>query len=65
MAERLAYRVNEAADAIGVSRAKCYELIAAGVIPSILIGSSIRVPASALKQWVEAQLADRMEPTTR
>ncbi len=55
-ADRLLYRPAEAGEAIGVSRARAYELIAAGTIPSIRIGSSIRVPVEALRQWVSAQL---------
>ena len=55
-AERMLYRPAEAADAIGVSRARAYELIAAGVIPSIRIGSSIRVPVEALRAWIEQQV---------
>jgi excisionase family DNA binding protein len=58
-AQRLLYRPAEAADAIGISRTKAYELIATGVIPSIRIGTSIRVPVSALQEWIERQLADR------
>ena len=52
MVERLLYRPAEAADAIAVSRARAYELIAAGVIPSIRINGSIRVPVDALKAWI-------------
>ena len=58
MVEQLLYRPTEAADAIGVSRARAYELIAAGVIPSIRIGSSIRVPVAALNEWIARQLAE-------
>lgn len=64
MAERMLYRPAEAADAIGVSRARAYELIAAGVIPSIKIGSSIRVPVEALRAWIDRQLESR-EAATR
>ena len=56
---RLLYRPAEAADAIGVSRARAYELIAAGVIPSIRIGSSIRVPVDALRAWIDRQIETR------
>jgi excisionase family DNA binding protein len=56
--EKLLYRPAEAADVIGVSRARAYELIAAGVIPSIKIGTSVRVPVGALREWVERQLAE-------
>jgi excisionase family DNA binding protein len=58
MADRLLYRPAEAADAIGVSRARAYELIAAGTLPSIRIGGSIRVPVEALREWVNRQLAE-------
>jgi excisionase family DNA binding protein len=59
MNERILYRPTEAAEAIGVSRARVYELIAAGIIPSIRIGSSIRVPVEALRQWVARQVAEQ------
>lgn len=61
MEERLLYRPTEAADLISVSRARCYELIAAGVIPSIRIGSSIRVPADALREWIGRETRQRAE----
>jgi excisionase family DNA binding protein len=56
MIERLLYRPGEVGEAIGVSRARAYELIAAGVIPSIRIGSSIRVPADELRRWIARQV---------
>lgn len=59
MTDRLLYRPAEAADAIGVSRARAYELIASGVLPSIRIGGSIRVPVDARRQWIGAQLEAR------
>lgn len=59
MTERLAYRVPEAADAIGISRAKAYELIASGELPSVRIGSSVRVPVEALRAWLSRQLETR------
>jgi excisionase family DNA binding protein len=62
MTDRLLYRPAEVGELIGVSRARAYELIASGMIPSIRIGSSIRVPADALRAWINQQLADRKEP---
>ena len=53
---KLLYRPAEAADAIGVSRAKLYTLVASGVIPSVRVGQSIRVPVDALREWIEHQL---------
>ncbi|MGE3273851.1 MAG: helix-turn-helix transcriptional regulator [Vicinamibacterales bacterium] len=54
--ERLMLRPVEAADAIGVSRSKVYELIAAGEIPSIRVGGCVRVPVAALQEWIASQL---------
>jgi excisionase family DNA binding protein len=56
--ERLLYRPAEVevGELIGVSRARAYELIGAGTIPSIRIGNSIRVPRSALIGWIEREL---------
>lgn len=56
--ERLAYRVTEAAEAIGVSRAKAYELVSSGQLPSIRVGKSRRVPVEELRAWVAAQVAE-------
>jgi excisionase family DNA binding protein len=57
--DRLAYRVAEFAEAIGVSRSKAYELVAAGVVPSIRVRAAVRVPADAARDWIARQLADR------
>ena len=59
MNQRIAYRVAEAADVLGISRAKTYQLIAAGVLPSIRLGGCLRVPAEALQQCIDRQLAAR------
>lgn len=59
MTDRILYKPAEVGEAIGVSRARAYELIAAGVIPSIRIGVSVRVPVEALRAWVAEQMAAR------
>jgi excisionase family DNA binding protein len=59
MDTRLLLRPAEAADAIGVSRSKTYELIAAGELPSVKVGGCVRVPLDALRQWIDRQLAER------
>ena len=55
--ERLLVRPEEAAEVLGISRARLYELLAAGVIPSIRVGRSRRVPADALRAWVASERA--------
>jgi excisionase family DNA binding protein len=53
--ERLAYRINEAAATLGISRSKAYGLINAGKLPVIRIGATMRIPAEALREWVRKQ----------
>jgi excisionase family DNA binding protein len=62
---RLLLRPAEVAEAVGVSRAKAYELIAAGQIPSVKLGGCIRVPLAALEHWIAQQIAPRQNPITK
>ncbi len=50
--ERLLYRPAEAAEALGVSRSKMYELMNRRDIPWVLVGRSRRVPVEALRQLI-------------
>jgi excisionase family DNA binding protein len=50
--ERLLLRPEEAAQCLGIGRRKVYELMAAGVLRSVLIGHSRRIPCSALEEFV-------------
>jgi excisionase family DNA binding protein len=54
--EKLLLRPVEAAEAIGISRSKIYELLASGDLPSVRIGTSVRVPVEALRAWIAEQL---------
>ena len=47
--ERLLYRMPEAAEALSVSVTKLYDLVYAGVVPSIRLAGVLRVPAEDLK----------------
>lgn len=57
--ERLLYKPIEVGEAIGVNRAKAYELIASKEIPSIRVGGSLRVPVDALRSWIQQQLGEQ------
>ena len=59
--EKILYRPSEVAQTTGYSRSKTYMLIASGVIPSIKIGKSVRVPVAALHNWIEQQLAEKQQ----
>ena len=44
----------EAAEALGIGRTRIYELMASGVLLSVKIGRSRRIPVSALTAFVSA-----------
>ena len=52
--------VPEAAEALAISRSKLYELLAAGLVRSVRIDGSRRVPVEALEAYV-ATLLDQEE----
>ena len=53
---RLLLRPEEVQEALGLGRSKTYELLASGELPVIRIGRCVRVPAEALRLWVEKQI---------
>ncbi len=50
--------VVETAAFLRIGRNQCYDLVRAGVIPSITLGRSIRIPRDALLRWLDAGGAD-------
>lgn len=61
--DRLMLKPSEVAELTGWGRSKTYDLIAAGVIPAVKTGRSIRVPLAALRQWIESNTTG-IEPHT-
>lgn len=57
--EKLLLRPVEAAEVIGIGRSKIYQLLASGELPSVKIGSSVRVPLDELRAWVRRQVEVR------
>ena len=51
---RLLYRISEAAVALGLSKAKVYELINSGAIEAVRIDGSRRIRAADLEAFVKA-----------
>jgi excisionase family DNA binding protein len=46
-------RPEEAGRLLGFSRSKMYGMLAAGELPSIRAGKSVRIPRAALERWIE------------
>ncbi len=49
---RLLLRVEEAAEALAISRTALYVLLRAGEVPAVHIGRSVRIPLGALEAYV-------------
>lgn len=50
--QRLTMSVEEASEALGISRSLAYELVRRGEIPSLRLGRRIVVPVRALEELV-------------
>ena len=56
MDEKLLLSPDEAFRSLKISRAKGFDMIAKGELPSIKVGRLRRIPADALRSWVDKQL---------
>jgi excisionase family DNA binding protein len=46
-------RPREVQDVVGMSRSAVYAAIASGLLPSVRVGKSVRVPQAALERWID------------
>jgi excisionase family DNA binding protein len=53
-AVRLLFKVSEAAEQLGLSRATVYKEIARGAIKPVKIGAATRLPAEELRRYVDS-----------
>jgi excisionase family DNA binding protein len=54
--DRILLRVKTAASMLDISTGCLYALMSKGAIPHIRLGSSIRVPAEALRTWIRSRI---------
>ena len=55
---RLLLTVPEAAQALAISRSKLYELLAVGLVASVRIDGSRRIPLAALDSYIASLMGD-------
>jgi len=55
--EPLLIRAEEAARLLGLGRSKVFQMIAAGELPVVRLGRSVRVPKAELVRWIESRTA--------
>ena len=53
--DRLTLTPSEAAQALGVSRNKIYELVHTNNFPAVRLGKKIVIPAERLQEWLREQ----------
>ncbi len=63
--DQLLLRAEQVARALGLGRSKTYELMAAGQLPVVRIGRSVRVPREALEEWVRQQTVTDADGTAK
>ncbi len=56
--ERLLLTVEEAAQRLGIGKTLAWELVWAGVLPSMRLGRCVRIPLRALEEWIARQIAE-------
>ncbi len=57
--EQQLLRAQEVARILSLSRSKVFLMIASGELPAIRIGRAVRVPASALREWIAQQTEEQ------
>jgi excisionase family DNA binding protein len=60
LSPRLAYGIDDAADALDLSRSRIYELIAAGEIAACKVGKRTIIPAAELTAFLERHRVERL-----
>ena len=63
--ELLLYAIPEAATALRISRTKLYELLDSGDVESVHIGRSRKIPAEALRIYIDSLRARNSRPAVR
>ncbi|MDR7383508.1 helix-turn-helix domain-containing protein [Promicromonospora iranensis] len=59
----LLYRVEEAAEALCISRTQVFDLIRLNKLTSVKIGRARRIPVSAVNEYVTTAIAEAQEAT--
>jgi excisionase family DNA binding protein len=61
MTDRVLLRVDEAAQLLSMGRSTLYAMAAAGTIPTVRVGRSLRIPRDELNRWIEQRTEAAVE----
>ncbi len=56
--DRLLLTVEEAARRLGIGKTLAWELVWAGVLPSVRLGRCVRIPLAALEEWIARRVRE-------
>lgn len=63
---KLLLRIEDVAQRLSIGRTKVYELMRAGVLPTVHLGRSVRIPLADLEAWVRDEVqAEVSHPAER
>lgn len=62
--EKLVLTPAEVAETLGLGRTKIYALLASGELPSIRIGTAVRVPFDGLKEWLDRRRSTKPDQSS-
>jgi len=63
--DKLLFTPTEAAATLGISRSRIYLFLSKGTLPCVRVGRSVRIPASALQEWVAQQILNPSAASSR
>jgi len=58
MQDKLLLTLDEVFETLQISRSKGFQMISAGILPSIKIGRLRRVPVDTLRAWIQQQVEE-------
>lgn len=61
--EQVLLKVEQAAAQLGLGRSQVYRMVADGLLPTVRMGRAVRIPAAALRAWVEQHTSIPDAPT--
>lgn len=56
MEQPLLLKPSKVAELLGLGRSQVYRMLATGELPSVKLGSSVRVPVADFQRWLEARV---------
>ena len=65
MTDRVLLRVDEAAQMLSLGRSTLYAMAAAGTIPTVRVGRSLRIPREELNRWIDQRTEQAIDLDAR